>query len=1204
MEGRVALLSAAPDADLRYRVQADLPQLGPWLGTPPAARGTLVLSGRVAGPLDALTADANLAGAGVEWPGVGAVSLTGHAALSGTTVRVDALRAGLAGGEVSGTGTVRLDGAAASSARVTWRDLDVARLARIAPLPVRVASSTTGEAALEWRRPELPDLRGQATATFAAPSLAPAALPVSGRIALTVAQGRWTLGLDQLVGDMGTIEGTLHGQLATGLADSTVLGQARIRITDAGGALTELDAAGYHVVDAGTAARIRGSGTVQVSVDGTLGSPQVRGTLRIADGWFDRTGPAAAQVAFEATTDRIAIGDLRAEVASSTLQGHGAIALATGALSGSATGLVQDVGRLIGPSAGDWEPQGSLRLETTLGGTLRNPTLDARLDARDVRVAGQPAASVAAHVRLVNHALAVDELGLDQTGGGRLSLTGQYDLARKRYIFDADAQDLVIVPVTTGGTALPPAAAPVPSNIRFPIDARLALQLHGQGSLASPQLAGAVDLARLTWGTYQVGAARVGIEVSGGRAVTRLELPAVHATATATLGLDPRTFDLDASLAAADLSTLLRSTGPAGPADSAGPLPAGASARNVHGTTTVHARAAGRFDNLTAATADLELSLTDASVAGLNVRADRPVHIRYAGRQLLADDVVLGVGASTLSVTGHLGADPSASAGLRAALVGPLSDFDPLLQMVSNGKGPQVSGSIDLGIEIGGSLRAPDLSGALSLTDASVGVSGWPPVSQIALQSSFNAGVLEIQSARAEWQGAQVTASGRLPIAVLGRDNLPTLLRASIPAGPATARAELRVASATPAMLAPFLGAETLAQLDGRVDLNAVVQTTAFDLADVVADVTLEQAELTLAQVPIAQSAPTRLHLAGGRLDVVQWTWAGAGNRLDVAGSVSLIDPAAALNLGVSGSIDLRLVGAFAPGWAASGTAALDVKATGALGNPSLTGSVTVAGADVASRSPRLAITGLHGTASFDRNQIRLRDVAASVNGGTIQADGGLDYRGLSITGGSIALHARGLALSVPEDLRTAVDADLTLAIERGQPSLTGRVTILRGAYRKPVSLAELVLGGNATFPAASLETEPGFLDRLQLGIALVSENDVVIDNNYSRLDVGANLRVLGTVGQPAMAGRLTVREGGQVFLGGRTYDVQRGTVDFTNPSRIEPNLDSRARDEGAGLRHHAGDHRDARDARRRAPQSRPEPGGHRLAAPHRAARD
>ena len=40
------------------------------------------------------------------------------------------------------------------------------------------------------------------------------------------------------------------------------------------------------------------------------------------------------------------------------------------------------------------------------------------------------------------------------------------------------------------------------------------------------------------------------------------------------------------------------------------------------------------------------------------------------------------------------------------------------------------------------------------------------------------------------------------------------------------------------------------------------------------------------------------------------------------------------------------------------------------------------------------------------------------------------------------------------------------------------------------------------------------------------------------------------------LSGRLTVQEGGEVFLGGRTYEVRRGTIDFTDPTRIEPTID------------------------------------------------
>ena len=76
------------------------------------------------------------------------------------------------------------------------------------------------------------------------------------------------------------------------------------------------------------------------------------------------------------------------------------------------------------------------------------------------------------------------------------------------------------------------------------------------------------------------------------------------------------------------------------------------------------------------------------------------------------------------------------------------------------------------------------------------------------------------------------------------------------------------------------------------------------------------------------------------------------------------------------------------------------------------------------------------------------------------------------------------------------------------------------------------------------------------LNIDVKTAEEVVVDNNYGRLDIAANLRIVGTIAEPVPTGRLTIGEGGDVFLGGRTYEVVRGTVDFTSTTRIEPTVD------------------------------------------------
>ena len=120
-----------------------------------------------------------------------------------------------------------------------------------------------------------------------------------------------------------------------------------------------------------------------------------------------------------------------------------------------------------------------------------------------------------------------------------------------------------------------------------------------------------------------------------------------------------------------------------------------------------------------------------------------------------------------------------------------------------------------------------------------------------------------------------------------------------------------------------------------------------------------------------------------------------------------------------------------------------------------------------------------------------------------------------------------------------------------------GSITVLRGSYREPVSLtAQLLSGVETRTVAPATSAEPAFTDRVALNIDVKSAEDIVIDNNYGRLDLASNLRIVGTIGEPVLTGRLTLQEGGDVFLGGRTYEVVRGTVDFTSATRTEPNID------------------------------------------------
>ena len=66
----------------------------------------------------------------------------------------------------------------------------------------------------------------------------------------------------------------------------------------------------------------------------------------------------------------------------------------------------------------------------------------------------------------------------------------------------------------------------------------------------------------------------------------------------------------------------------------------------------------------------------------------------------------------------------------------------------------------------------------------------------------------------------------------------------------------------------------------------------------------------------------------------------------------------------------------------------------------------------------------------------------------------------------------------------------------------------------------------------------------------MTTTEDVIVDNNYGRLAAGANVRVIGTVAEPGMDGRITLREGGQV-----TWPVERSAsrAAITDRRHIHP---------------------------------------------------
>jgi outer membrane protein assembly complex protein YaeT len=234
------------------------------------------------------------------------------------------------------------------------------------------------------------------------------------------------------------------------------------------------------------------------------------------------------------------------------------------------------------------------------------------------------------------------------------------------------------------------------------------------------------------------------------------------------------------------------------------------------------------------------------------------------------------------------------------------------------------------------------------------------------------------------------------------------------------------------------------------------------------------------------------------------------------------------------------------------GTADVNMLVGGTAAKPLLDGRIVLANAEIAIAEPRLVLSELNGPIVLDGRLAVIDGVRGLANGGSLALDGRLEFDGLALSGGALNIQAQQVALEMPRGLRSEVDALVTFRPDPKSPSLTGDIRIAQSSYTETITLA--ALARQAAAPVApSVVAERPYLDRLQLNLNVTTTENLIVDNNYGRLAAAANVRVVGTVAEPGMEGRITLEEGGQIYLAGRTFRITRGDISFTDRRHIHP---------------------------------------------------
>ena len=553
-------------------------------------------------------------------------------------------------------------------------------------------------------------------------------------------------------------------------------------------------------------------------------------------------------------------------------------------------------------------------------------------------------------------------------------------------------------------------------------------------------------------------------------------------------------------------------------------------------------------------------------MSGTRVVLEAPATIAWAPSRIAVDGLSLRAGQGARArLSGSLG-DTPASGPLRLTVESPLSELLALAgPVLPDGVGLTADGSFSADLGIGGTLRAPSPSGTLALRAARVVHGDLPPATDLVVEARVEPSQIVLQTLAASWQQAAVSASGAMPWRLLAQalaeadssktDGWASQWLASLPPAPRTARLAARATGITPEVLIPFASAEAIRDVTGAMALTLTAEADALSLERTRASVVVDEASFTLAGVGFKQTEPTRIGLENGRARIDAFRWDSLGNPLVVSGGVNLAEATPRLDLGVDGTLDLRVLGAFAAGVGAGGTARVNLAIGGAIASPDVTGEIVLADGELRVDAPRLLASDVAGTVRIAADRTAVIAVTGTINGGAAKIDGRVDLTRPDDPRGTVTLDARNVAVEYPEGFQTESNAQLTLALASPGPTLSGRIDVLGGTYREPLVVTGQLLEGLQQSGIATAADASGLLSTLRLDLAVATREAIRIDNNYGRLAIAGSLRVTGTPDRPGLVGRLEAEPDGELFLAGNTYRVERLVVDFANPNAMAPDL-------------------------------------------------
>lgn len=327
------------------------------------------------------------------------------------------------------------------------------------------------------------------------------------------------------------------------------------------------------------------------------------------------------------------------------------------------------------------------------------------------------------------------------------------------------------------------------------------------------------------------------------------------------------------------------------------------------------------------------------------------------------------------------------------------------------------------------------------------------------------------------------------------------------------------------------------------------------------ADLARGEGELELAKIGFRQNravvrndGTARFKLRGGDIVFERVVLVGSDTDGVVTGRAGLDG---ALDLRVAGGVELQFFTLFVDGLrSADGRLQVDGTVRGTLGAPQVTGTLKVRKGRLQLADVNLLFENVEADAVFSEGQIVIERMQSRLGAGTVVGGGVLAMDGFAPTNVSLFATLNEAEARIPQWLLVRANGRVEMVGPIDDVLLRGDLDVVQASYGERVDWESLILRFKPReAPPVGVAAQRGF----HVDLGLHSAGSIFVRNNLADVKLRGDLQVKGYPPDLGVYGNLQV-VAGSIFFRENVFSVESGQINFTDPERVRPLIDLRAK--------------------------------------------